>query len=66
MCSVKPNRRSRGFFADVSDVWGAWGFGETSEEALIDLEDGLQGWVSLKVADGDDDIAAVGGVRLLA
>lgn len=53
-----------GFCADVPEVWGAWGFGETTEAALIDLEPGLEGWVTLKVADGDDDIPDVGGIRL--
>ena len=53
-----------GFFADVPEAWGAWGFGETPEEALLDLEAGLEGWVTLKVADGDEDIPVIGGIRL--
>lgn len=63
---VEPIADPEGFFADVSEVWGAWGFGETPEEALIDLEAGLEGWVRLKVADGDDDIPVMGGIRVPA
>ena len=31
----------------------------------MDLEAGLESWINLKIADGDD-IPVVGGVRLLA
>ena len=61
---IEPIAEPRGFFADVPEAWGAWGFGETREEALMDLEAGLEGWLTLKVADGDDDIPVMGGVHL--
>ena len=61
---VEPIADPEGFFAEVPEAWGAWGFGETPEEALIDLVAGLEGWVNLKVADGDDDISVIGGIRL--
>ena len=53
-----------GFFADVPEAWGAWGFGESPEEALTDLEAGLAGWMTLKVVDGDDDIPVIDAIRL--
>ena len=49
---VEPISDPEGFLADVAEVRGARGFGETTEEALIDLEAGLEGWIDLKVADG--------------
>lgn len=61
---IEPIADPEGFFADVSEAWGAWGFGETPEEALMDLQAGLEGWVTLKVADGDDDMPVMGGIRL--
>lgn len=61
---VEPIADPEGFFADVPEAWGAWGIGETPESALMDLEAGLEGWVKLKVADGDHDIPVMGGIRL--
>lgn len=61
---IEPIADPKGFFADVPEAWGAWGIGETPEAALMDLEAGLEGWVKLKMADGDDDIPVMGGIRL--
>ena len=58
---VEPIADPEGFFADVSEVWAASGFEETPEEALIDLAAGREGWVNLKVTDGDDDIPCMKG-----
>lgn len=61
---MEPIGDPEGFFADVPEAWGAWGFGESPEEALTDLEAGLEGWVTLKVASGDDDIPVINAIRL--
>ena len=61
---IEPIADPEGFFTDVPEAWGAWGFGQTPEKALMDLEAGLEGWLTLKVADGDDDIPIMGGIHL--
>lgn len=50
-----------GFFASVPDVHGPWGQGASPYLALKDLRDALEGWIELKIEDGDDDIPPVKG-----
>ena len=59
---MEPITDPAGFIAEVPAACGAWGFGETPDEAIVDLQAGLEGWLKLKVEDGDDDIPAMGGI----
>lgn len=54
-----------GYVATVAGIDGAWGFGDSPEEARSELESVLFGWVSLKLEDGDDDIPNMEGVYLV-
>ncbi len=51
--------------ADVVGVPGAWAEGATAEEALGALPEVLTAWVHLKINDGDRDIPAMEGVKLV-
>ena len=53
-----------GYYAEVAETPGAWGYGETEDQALSVLHSVLIGWASLKLADGDTDIPVIGGVSL--
>lgn len=59
---VEPMEAPDGFYAEVADAPGAWGYGKTKDEALSVLHSVLVGWASLKLADGDTDIPVMGGV----
>ena len=59
---MEPITDPAGFIAEVPAACGAWGFGETPDEAIVDLQAGLKDWLKLKVEDGDDDIPAMGGI----
>lgn len=54
-----------GLVATVVGIDGAWGFGNSPEEALEDLKSVLIDWAALKLADGDDDIPSMEGVHLV-
>lgn len=54
-----------GYVATVAGIDGAWGFGDSPEEARDDLESVLFEWASLKLEDGDDDIPNMEGVFLV-
>ena len=54
-----------GFIATVTGIDGAWGFGQSEDEALEDLRSVLVDWASLKLQDGDDDIPSMEGVYLV-
>ena len=62
---VRAIRDPAGFVATVAGIEGAWGFGDSSEEALEELESVLIDWASLKLEDGDDDIPSMEGVHLV-
>ena len=62
---VSDIRDPAGFVATVAGIEGAWGFGDSSEEALEELESVLIDWASLKLEDGDDDIPSMEGVHLV-
>ena len=62
---VRAIRNPAGFVATVAGIEGAWGFGDSSEEALEELESVLIDWASLKLEDGDDDIPSMEGVHLV-
>ena len=64
--SVGPMEAPEGYHAELADTPGAWGYGETEDEALSVLHSVLIGWASLKLADGDTDIPVMGGVSLYA
>lgn len=51
--------------ATVVGIDGAWGFGDSDEEALRDLRSVLIDWASMKLKDGDDDIPSMEGLRLV-
>ncbi len=63
--TVRAIRDPAGFVATVAGIEGAWGFGDSSEEALEELESVLIDWASLKLEDGDDDIPSMEGVHLV-
>ena len=52
-----------GLVATVAGIDGAWGFGQSEDEALDDLRSVLVDWASLKLEDGDDDIPSMEGVH---
>ncbi len=54
-----------GVVATVAGIDGAWGFGQSEDEALEDLRSVLVDWASLKLEDGDDDIPSMEGVHLV-
>lgn len=55
-----------GLIATVDGVEGAWGYGDTHEEALADLESVLRDWAAMKLRDGDPDIPQIKGVHLVS
>ena len=61
---VEPMEAPDGYYAEVAETPGAWGYGATEDEALSVLHSVLIGWASLKLADGDTDIPVMGGVSL--
>ena len=62
--SVEPMEAPHGYYAEVAETPGAWGHGETEDEALSVLHSVLVGWASLKLADVDADIPVMDGVNL--
>lgn len=54
-----------GLVATVAGIDGAWGFGDSANEALQDLRSVLIDWASLKLKDGDDDIPSMEGLHLV-
>ena len=62
---VRTIRDPAGFVATVAGIEGTWGFGDSSAEALEELESVLIDWASLKLEDGDDDIPSMEGVHLV-
>ena len=54
-----------GLIATVAGIEGAWGFGQSEDEALDDLRSVLVDWASLKLEDGDDDIPSMEGIHLV-
>ena len=61
---VEPMEAPDGYYAEVAETPGAWGYGETEGEALSVLHSVLIGWASLKLADGDTDVPVMGGISL--
>ena len=55
-----------GYFASVPAARGAWACEPTVDEALVVLKEVLVDWVTLKLADRDDDIPSFGGIRFQA
>lgn len=62
--SVEPMESPDGYYAELSETPGAWGYGDTENEALSVLESVLIGWASLKLADAETDIPVMGGISL--
>ncbi len=62
--TVRTINDPAGLLAAVAGIDGAWGFGQSEDEALDDLRTVLVDWASLKLADGDDDIPTMEGVHL--
>ena len=54
-----------GVFATVVGLKGAWGFGDTKEDAKDELESVLIDWVTVKLMDDDKDIPPMGGIHLV-
>ncbi len=63
--TVRTINDPAGLLATVAGIDGAWGFGQSEDEALEDLRSVLVDWASLKLEDGDDDIPAMEGVHLV-
>jgi predicted RNase H-like HicB family nuclease len=53
-----------GYFVSVAAAPGAWACERTVDEAVTVLQEVLVDWVTLKLADGEDDIPTFGGVSL--
>ena len=62
----RPIKDPVGFIASVAGVDGAWGFGESRDEALQELESVLTEWVALKLKNGDDDIPNMEHIDLVS
>ncbi len=60
-----PTQDPVGYIASIAGVRGAWGFGETREDALEELESVLAEWVDLKLSSGDDDIPKMEHISLV-
>ena len=54
--TVRTINDPAGLVATVAGIDGAWGFGQSEDQALDDLRSVLVDWASLKLQDGDDDI----------
>lgn len=54
-----------GHVATVVGIQGAWGVGDSEEEALDELRSVLIGWACLKLEDRDDDIPSMEGIHLV-
>ena len=52
--TVRTINDPAGLVATVAGIDGAWGFGQSEDEALDDLKSVLVDWASLKLQDGDD------------
>ena len=52
------------WFASVAGLEGAWGDGDTPEEALQSLREAIIGWVAVKRRLGIDDIPPMEGIDL--
>jgi len=53
-----------GWFAAVAGLTGAWGDGESADEAVADLREAIIGWVAVKRRVGADDIPPMAGLDL--
>ena len=53
-----------GFVATISGLAGPWAFGESQEQAIVELDSVLRDWAAIKLADGDDDIPPMKGIHL--
>jgi len=62
---VRAINDPEGLIATVAGIDGAWGFGNSSEEALEDLQSVLIDWATLKLQDGDEDIPSMEGLHLV-
>lgn len=60
----RPTQDPVGFIASIVGVEGAWGFGETRDDALQELESVLTDWVDLKMGSGDNDIPKMEHINL--
>jgi predicted RNase H-like HicB family nuclease len=52
------------WFAEIPGFTGVWGEGDTQEQALEDLKDGLDDWLILKIEDEDRDLPVIAGIDL--
>lgn len=62
--TVEPIRDPDGVVATISGLAGPWAFGESKEQALVELDSVLRDWAAIKLADGDDDIPPMKGIHL--
>lgn len=62
---VREIEDPNGLVARVVDIKGAWGFGQSEDEALAELRTALIDWANIKLEDGDDDIPSMEGVHLV-
>lgn len=51
-------------YASVVGIQGVWGVGSDESSALKDLAGALEGWLELKISDGDGDIPVLSGINL--
>jgi len=60
----RPIQDPVGFIASIAGVQGAWGWGETRHDALVELESVVAEWLDLKLANRDDDIPKMEHINL--
>jgi predicted RNase H-like HicB family nuclease len=51
-------------FAEIQGFQGVWAKGDTEADALKELEEVVEDWVSLKIEDKDGDLPIVDGIDL--
>ena len=61
---VEPTTDPDGFWAEIPDIQGEWGFGETPGEALDDLRSGLRDWLEIRASMPQPGIPVLGGVSV--
>jgi predicted RNase H-like HicB family nuclease len=52
------------WWAEIPPCPGVWGTGATQAAAAADCRDALEGWILLKLRDGDDDLPTIDGLTL--
>ncbi len=64
MRSAVPCKIPLGSSRPSQVLHGAWGYGKTRHDALVELESVLAEWLDLKLAKRDDDIPEMEHINL--